>query len=184
MIDAGLDQVSSLLNELRGYAANEPSSPVRVDLHERIDGALLLLRNQLKNRIEVRKDFGDLPQVPCYPVKITQILLNLLLNAAKAIPAEGVITIATRLEDGCAVIDVSDDGVGIPEEHLERIFEFGFTTRLEQGGTGLGLAITREMIRHHRGEISVVSEPGRGTTFTVRLPLDLDHSDGERDCRR
>jgi len=174
VIDAGLVQARNLLDQLRSYAKNERREPVPTDLHERIEGALLLMNGMMKNRIEVRREFGDLPDVVCFPVKVTQIMLNLVSNAARAMPETGVLTVATGIEDGQAIISVADDGEGIAPDDRDRIFEFGFTTHGERGGSGLGLAITSELVSAHEGTIEVDSELGRGTTFTVRLPLDLD----------
>jgi two-component system, NtrC family, sensor kinase len=174
VIDAGLVQARNLLDQLRSYAKNEKHEPIATELHERIDGALLLMHGMLKNRIEVRREFGDLPNVVCFPVKVTQIMLNLLSNAARAMPESGVLTVSTAVEAEHAVIRVADDGEGIAPEVRDRIFEFGFTTHGDRGGSGLGLAITSELVSMHEGTIEVDSELGRGTTFTVRLPLDLD----------
>jgi len=182
VLDAGLEQVAALLQELRGYAAQEPTEPEPSDIHARLDGALLLVRNLLKQNVEVRREYGELPPVPLHPVRFTQIALNLLVNAARAMPDGGVLTVATDRDGGHARIRISDTGVGIPPEIQERIFESGYTTRADDGGTGLGLAITRKLVEEHGGTIDVTSESGRGTTFTVRLPL-APASGGSR-CRR
>lgn len=182
VLDAGMEQVAALLQELRGYAAQEAAEPVPADVNARLDGALLLVHNLLKQNVEVRREYGELPPVPLHPARFTQVALNLLVNAAHAMPDGGVLTVATDRDGDCARVRVTDTGVGIPAEALERIFEFGYTTRAEDGGTGLGLAITRDLVEEHGGAVDVASEPGRGTTFTVRLPL-APTSGGAR-CRR
>ncbi len=174
IIEAGLEQASALIEQLRAFSVRDRGRPEPVDVADRIDGALLMIRNQTKNRIEVRRDFADCPPLVCYPVKLTQILLNLLSNAAQAIPDQGAITVITASDDDHVEIRIADDGTGIPADVRDRIFEFGYTTRTESGGTGLGLAIVAELVSMHHGTIDVESEPGAGTTFSVRLPRDLD----------
>lgn len=171
VLETGLEQVVALLQELRAYAAQEPADPVPVNVNERLDGALLLVHNLLKKNVEVRREYAELPPVPLHPSRFTQIVLNLLVNAARAMPDGGVLTVATARDGDCAVIRVADTGVGIPPENRDRIFETGFTTRADDGGTGLGLPIVRELVEAHGGSIAVASEPGAGAAFTVRLPL-------------
>ncbi|HPF34243.1 MAG TPA: ATP-binding protein [Candidatus Krumholzibacteria bacterium] len=171
VLDTGMEQVAALLQEMRAYATQEAAAPEPVDLHERIDGALVLVHNLLKRSVEVRREYGDLPPVPVHPARFTQILLNLLVNAARAMPDGGVITVRTTREGDHVTVSVADTGVGIPPENLDRIFQFGFTTHGESGGTGLGLPITRDLVEGHGGAIAVRSEPGRGSEFVVTLPL-------------
>ena len=97
--------------------------------------------------------------------------MNLLVNAAHAIQGKGKILIRTRLENECAIIEIGDTGVGIPEENLERIFDPGFTTKQSGIGTGLGLSIVYQIIQDHRGKIEVESKIGQGTTFRLTLPV-------------
>ncbi len=180
VIGTGMEQVSSLLEQLRHYASKEAPHPVATDLHERIDGALLLIRNMTKTKIEIRREFAELPEIIVYPVQFMQIVLNLMTNAVRAMPDGGVLTLTTGLVDGMVQVQVTDTGVGIPAEDLERIFEFGFTTHGDIGGSGLGLPITNEMVLQHCGSLVVESELGQGTTFRLRLPLNLaDRLEGD-----
>jgi signal transduction histidine kinase len=139
-----------------------------------IDAALVILGHELRDRIDVVRDWGDVPPVQCYPQEIGQVFMNLLVNAAQAIDGRGTITIRTRVAGSCAQIEIDDTGSGIAAEHVDRIFEPGFTTKGERVGMGLGLLIARQVIDRHRGRIAVRSEPGRGSTFSVQLPLRLD----------
>lgn len=176
VVTAGMEQVHALLQELRNYAVNETSDPVPSDLHERLDGALLLVRNRLKQNIEVQREYADLPEVPIHPVRFNQVVLNLLINAARAMPDGGVLTVGTEAGDDGVTITIADTGVGIPRENLERIFEYGFTTHAENGGTGLGLAIAKDVVLMHGGDLSVESAPGEGTVFRIRLPWSAPQS--------
>jgi two-component system NtrC family sensor kinase len=102
---------------------------------------------------------------------MNQVFMNLLVNAAHAIEHQGVITVRSWEEDGYVCVTVADTGQGIPEANLNRIFEPFFTTKEVGKGTGLGLSITYDIVKKHNGEITVRSEPGKGTVFTVRIPV-------------
>ena len=158
------------VRNLRNFGRPTTSEPRPVDLHEGIEGTLALLGHELQE-IEVVRDFGELPLVVCHPNRINQVLMNLVHNAAQAMHDGGVLTIRTRAEGDHARIRVADTGRGIPRDVIEEIFEPGFTTKGERIGMGLGLAITLQIVHQHGGDISVESEPGRGTTFDVDLPL-------------
>jgi signal transduction histidine kinase len=153
-----------------------------VDLHEGLDSVLLLLRHQFGGRIEVVREYGDLPDVECYPSQVNQVFLNLLLNACQAIPESGTVTIRSRLDRGRVAVEIIDTGTGIDPELLDRIFEPGFTTKGERSGMGLGLDICRRIIEEQGGTIEVRSTPGTGSTFTVMLPVRCKEprADGER----
>jgi two-component system NtrC family sensor kinase len=110
--------------------------------------------------------------VVCQPQQIGQVVMNLLMNAAHSINGKGLIILAASQVGDTVEISVTDNGCGILPEHLEKIFEPFFTTKEAGRGTGLGLAISHDIIKKHGGEILVVSSPGKGTTFTVRLPID------------
>ena len=170
---AATTRIVTIVDTLRNFARLEEAERKDADLHEGIESTLTLVHHQLKNRIEVVKDFGEIPLIRCYPDNLNQVFMNLLVNAAQAIEGKGKITISTRLlEPGNeVVVEVSDDGKGIERDHLSRIFEPGFTTKGAGVGTGLGLSIVRQIIKDHNGRIDVDSEPGIGTTFRITLPI-------------
>lgn len=167
-----VERMVTLVRNLRNFGRPTTSEPRPVDLHEGIEGTLALLGHEL-SEIEVVRDFGELPPVVCHPNRINQVFMNLVHNASQAMHDDdgGVLTIGTRAEGDHARVRVADTGRGIPRDVIEKIFEPGFTTKGERIGMGLGLAITLQIVHQHGGEISVESEPGRGTTFDVHLPL-------------
>jgi two-component system NtrC family sensor kinase len=177
---AAVDAMSDLVVSARSCWRPDDKVMRCVDLHDGLDSALLLLRHQFKNRIEVVREYGDLPEVECYPSQVNQVFINLLLNASQAIPERGTITIRSYIRDGRVAIEISDTGSGIPAEHLDRIFDAGFTTKRESG-MGLGLNICREIVEQQGGAIEVQSTVGKGSTFTVLLPVRSRKGTGAQD---
>lgn len=176
--DLAMKRVRELVTSLRSFGRPDRAEIDTVDLREGLDTAITLLRHELGERITVTREYGEIPPIQCYPQQLNQVFMNLLLNGIQAIQGPGSIIVRTeRTPDGVAV-SVTDSGVGMGPEQLERIFEPGFTTKGLRVGMGLGLAITRQSVDRHGGFIDVRSEPGQGTTFTVRLPLVLPHADG------
>lgn len=177
VIDHGTERVMDIVTRLRSFARLDEAELKSVDIHSGLEDTLVLIHNEIKHHITVVKDYGDIPPVSCYPSQLNQVFLNLLINASQAIRVHkerGTITIKTERRGERAVIRISDDGVGIPEENLRRIFDPGFTTKGVGIGTGLGLSICYQIIQNHHGDIKVDSTPGQGTTFTVDIPLDLE----------
>ena len=130
-----------------------------------------IIWNKLKYKVDVIREYADIPQLPCYPQQIGQVFMNLLINAAQAIGERGKITIKTYQKEKDIFIEIVDTGSGIPEEILPKIFDPFFTTKSVGKGTGLGLSLAYNIIQKHNGEITVKSKVGEGTTFTVRLPI-------------
>jgi two-component system, NtrC family, sensor kinase len=168
-----VERMVQLVTNLRNFGRLDAAEIDFVDLHSGLESTLALLRHQLGERITVQREYGELPRVQCYPTQINQLFMNLLLNAVQAIPDHGTITVRTYPADGAAAVEISDTGVGIPPENLERIFEPGFSTKGSRVSMGLGLLICRTIVDRHRGRLSVKSQPGDGTTFTVVLPTRL-----------
>ncbi|MFC1489710.1 response regulator [Candidatus Latescibacterota bacterium] len=165
------DRIVKIVNSLRSFARLDQAEKDTVDIHEGIESTLTLVHHELKGRIEVHKDFGDLPLISCYPNRINQVFMNILVNAGHSIPEKGDIYIKTFTKDDKAVIEISDTGNGISKENLNRIFDPGFTTKSKGIGTGLGLSIVYQIIEDHNGSIEVESEIGKGSMFRIILPI-------------
>ncbi len=174
VIENGTERVTTIVRRLRSFARLDESDLKTVDVHDGIEDTLTLIHHEIKNRIEVVREFGDIPQIACFPGQLNQVFLNLLNNARQAIDGKGTIRIATSREDGKIAIRITDSGRGIAPENLEKVFDPGFTTKGVGVGTGLGLSICYQIIQDHRGEILAESRLGKGTTFTIILPMNLD----------
>ncbi len=167
----GADRIKNIVGNLKGFARVEDAETKSININECLDATLNIVWNELKYKCTLHKEYGDLPPTLCYPQQVSQVFVNLLVNAAQAIEKQGEITISTRNNNGTNFITISDTGSGIPEEKLKRIFEPFFTTKEVGKGTGLGLSIAYDIIKKHSGSISVESEPGKGTTFNIELPV-------------
>lgn len=171
-----VDLITDLVASARRLWHTDEATKRTVDLHRLLDSTLLLLGHELKHRIEVVKEYGDVPAVECYVGQLNQVLMNLILNASQAISEKGTITIRTYSSNGYAVIEIRDTGPGIAPDNLERIFDVGFTTKPTKSGMGLGLGISRDIIERQGGRIEVESTHGEGATFRVLLPLAAESS--------
>jgi len=166
-------RIVTIVDSLRNFARLEEAERKDADIHEGIESTLTLVHHQMKNRIEIVKEFGKVPMIRCYPNQLNQVFMNLIVNAAQAIDEKGKIVVSTRHshEDDAVVVEITDNGRGIEPEHLQRIFDPGFTTKGAGVGTGLGLSIVYQIVKDHSGKVDVESEPGKGTTFRVVLPI-------------
>ena len=174
VIATGTERVTEIVHSLRSFARLDEAEMKEANLHEGIETTLTLVHHDFKNRIEVVREYGDIPTMICFPSRLNQVFLNVLVNAEQAIEGKGKIGISTRLIDNEIEIAISDTGKGIPRENLARVFDPGFTTKGVGVGTGLGLSICYQIIQDHKGSIRAESEVGKGTTFTIRLPLSMD----------
>lgn len=165
-----IKRINELAKSLKNFARLDEAEFQEADIHEGIKNTLMLINHEIKDRIEVIKDFGEIPNIKCYPNQLNQVFMNILINAAQSIEGEGKITITTGHSAPNIVITISDTGSGIPKENLKKIFDPGFTTKSVGVGTGLGLSIVYRIIQKHNGKISVESQVGRGTTFRIELP--------------
>ena len=181
----GLERIGDLVLKLRTFSRLDQGERAIVDVEESIESVIILLQYRLRDRIQVKRSYGKVKMLPCYPGPLNQVLMNLLSNAIDAIDAaggEGEIAIATKKDGPMFVISVSDTGSGIPDAVRERIFEPFFTTKPVGQGTGLGLSISYGIIREHGGEMEARSIEGKGTQMIVKIPLDpgRETSEGRR----
>ena len=188
----GVERIRQISVSLRTFSRTDSTSKLETNLHEGIDSALLILKYRLKGNdkvspIEVIKNYGDLPLVPCYPGQINQVFTNIIANAIdaledadlkrnveeiKANPSQ--IRICTEVDpsQNSAIIRIKDNGLGMSKEIREKIFDYLFTTKPSEKGTGLGLSISYQIIvEQHQGQLSCVSQEGLGTEFMIKIPL-------------
>lgn len=170
----GLQRMQEIIREYHKLADQKAYG----DINQLIESALRLLQNEVNNKVEIVREFRRVPLVFCFPLKLSQALYNLLLNAIEAIPTRGRVTISTRQTDATESeskkigITISDTGAGIPEAQLSQLFDPCFTTKPAGQGSGLGLAIVWDIIELHAGEIHIESAVGVGTTVRVLLPVE------------
>ncbi|MBI5444578.1 MAG: response regulator [Deltaproteobacteria bacterium] len=173
-----LDRSLFVVNSLLDFSRANRSRMAPGDLGKGIADTVAILEPRIRDKLELRTSCGVTAPVECKIEEINQIVMNLVLNAHEAIPERGNVSIRTEQADGFVEIRVSDDGPGIPEEHVEKIFLPFFTTKEKSGNSGLGLSIVHNIVKAHHGTVRVESEVGRGTCFTIRLPNKQPSSDG------
>jgi PAS domain S-box-containing protein len=171
-IGQGSGRISEIVGALKSYSYLGQAPVQAVDVHEGLDNTLVILRNKLKHGIEIsRKYGGDVPRISAFGGELNQVWTNLIDNAADAMDGQGHIEIRTRRDGDCVLVEIEDDGPGIPRQIQHHVFDPFFTTKEPGKGTGLGLSTTYSIITEkHHGKIALRSEPGR-TCFSVRLPI-------------
>lgn len=167
----GANRTAEIVKGLRNFTRLDEHDRKLFNVEEGLDSTLVILNNHLKNRVDVIKYYGKVPDLVGLPGQLNQVFMNLIYNAADAIPEKGKIEIKTWVEDESIKISITDNGKGMSEEVRSRIFEPFYTTKDVGKGTGLGLSISFGIIEKHNGQIEVVSKEGFGTTFTITLPL-------------
>jgi PAS domain S-box-containing protein len=166
------ERIVETVQALKNFARLDESDRKRADLHDGIDSTLTLLRHELRHGVELEKQYGEIPELECWPNQLNQVFMNVLVNAVQAMDGKGTITIMTEVDGDDIVIRFRDSGKGIPPEDLKRVFDPGFTRKGVGVGTGLGLSITYQIVEKHGGAINIDSEVGVGTTVTLRIPVE------------
>src|SRR5450830_639414 len=167
----GLNRVKRIVQDLKDFSRVDHDEWAEADINQGLDSTLNVVRNEVKYKAEVIKNFAALPRVKCLAAQINQVFMNLIVNAAQAIQEKGRIVLQTELRNGWVVVSVSDTGCGMSEDVKNRIFEPFYTTKPVGQGTGLGLSLSYSIVQKHGGRIEVESSPGAGTRFTVHLPI-------------
>ncbi len=167
----GIERVRRIVRDLKTFSHVDSTEWQFVNLNDCLDSTINLAGNEIGQKVQVIRQYGRIPDIECLPSEINQVLLNLLLNAVQAVDTRGTITVRSGGEDGKVWVEVADTGCGIPPENLKHIYDPFFTTKPVGTGTGLGLSITYGIVRKHGGRIDVQSEPAKGTTFRVALPI-------------
>lgn len=175
-VESGAKRTAEIVKGLRIFSRLDKDVLHTADVHELIEATLIILKDQYKYRIEVKKDYQAIRQIECYPGKLNQVFMNILSNAVHAIEDKGYIYISTTTklsegDDHMIVVSIRDTGGGMSKEIQEQIFEPFYTTKDVGKGTGLGLSISKDIIEKHHGTIDVKSELGEGTSFLITLPI-------------
>ena len=167
----GIMRVTEIIKSLKTFARNDSPDKVLSDINEGLSATLVMAQNELKYHCDINVELGTVPATLMFPSKINQVLMNLLLNAGQAIEDKGTISVSTGVSGDNIVVKIADDGMGIPEEKLAQIFMPFYTSKPVGKGTGLGLAISHRIIEQHDGKIEVESTVGKGSCFTIYLPI-------------
>lgn len=167
----GTDRIKKIVQDLKDFAHPGEDKPKYANINKCIESTLNIVWNEIKYKAQVLKDYGNIPEILCFPQQLNQVFANLFVNAAQAIDSEGKISIKTGLSDENIEITVSDTGTGISHENIPKVFDPFFTTKDVGKGTGLGLNVAYNIIKKHNGEITVDSKKGHGTTFNIVLPV-------------
>ncbi len=170
----GLHQMRELVENLRDFTRLDRAKIAQFDINKGLHTVVYIAKSVIPNRIEVIEDYGQVPVMECNPSQLNQVFLNLINNAAQAIPGDGKVTVRSVLDGQRIRIDISDTGDGIPAHVQPHIFDTYYTTKPAGEGTGLGLPIVKSIVTEHGGDVTFTTQPGAGTTFSVYLPISLD----------
>ncbi len=168
----GLERVEKIVRDLKDFSHLDAPEWQLADVHQVLESTLNVVAHELKYKVELFKEYAELPRIRCLPFQVNQVFMNLLINAVHAIEHHGRITIRTGADDSHVWVAITDTGKGMEPATVKRIFEPFFTTKPVGVGTGLGLSVSWNIVQTHGGRIDVLSECGVGTTFTVHLPID------------
>ncbi len=170
----GVERVGKIVRDLKGFSRADEAELKLANVEECLESAINIAWNEIKYKATLTRDFAELPVILCYPGQLSQVFVNMLVNAAQAIDGQGTIDVTTWQEGDHVLIRINDSGCGISKENCQRIFDPFFTTKEVGKGTGLGLSITYDIIKKHQGEIHVASLEGEGTSFTIKLPVQMN----------
>lgn len=165
------ERIARIVRTLRSFARLDEAEYQVVRVEEGIESTIALMRHQVPDEVEIATRFTDTPPIHCSPGELNQIFMGLIRNAISAIEHEGCVTIATTVDNQEVTVSISDTGVGIPRDRLDRIFEIGFTSTRDRVKMGTGLTTAYRVVSEHGGVINIESEVGEGTTVEIRLPV-------------
>ena len=168
----GTNRIKKIVTDLKDFAHPGEDIIQTLDINSGLESALNVVNNEIKYKATVLREFEDIPAVKGYPQQLNQVFMNILVNAAQSIEKKGEIVVKTRQVDNQVEIIISDTGCGIAKENLQKIFDPFFTTKDVGKGTGLGMNIAYNIVKKHHGTIDVSSELGKGTVFSIKIPVD------------
>jgi len=167
----GADRVKSIIQDLKYFSRIDEEEYKLADINAGLNSTINIVWNELKYKATLKKEYGAIPITKCNLSQLNQVFMNILVNAAHAIEKQGEIIIKTWSENSYINISIADTGCGIPKDKIDRVFEPFVTTKEVGKGTGLGLSIAYDIVKRHNGCIDVESAVGKGTTFTVKIPI-------------
>ena len=173
----GADRAKNIIQDLKSFSRTGEAAITDVDIVSEIDTTLNILHNKIKHKVTIHKDYIDyVPKIEAFGGQLNQVFMNILDNAIGAIKQTGDVWIRIKTDEMYKklIIEVEDNGEGMDADVLAKVFDPFFTTKPVGQGTGLGMSITHKIIKNHQGEVDVVSTKGKGTKFTVTLPINLD----------
>lgn len=168
-------RIQEIVASLRSFVRLDEAEYLTVDLHEGIESSLTLLGSDMLHRIEIVKDYGELPEVTCIPGQVNQVFYNILRNSVEAIDNRGAITICTRSLGDKVSVTIRDTGRGIAQSRLSQIYDVGWAASTERVRMGSGIMTAYNIVRAHKGEFTIESELGKGTLVTIVLPVTQQH---------
>ncbi len=164
-------RMADVVASLKNFARLDEADVQRTDIRRGLDSTLALITDETKRNARVVKDYGDVPDIECRPRELNQVFMTLFMNAFQAMGGEGTLSVRVASSDDRVTVTVSDTGTGMDEERLKTLFHIGFGTKGGRMGMGLGLPTAKSIVERHHGTLSVMSEPGVGTTFSISLPV-------------
>lgn len=171
---SGAVRVQDIVRDLNAFSRDEGTDQrTKCDLNKCIEGSIKLVWNEIKLKCKIHRHYGDIPDIYCYLTQVTQVFINIIMNAVHEMGTEGELEIRTRVEKTNIRVEFIDTGPGIDEDNLVKLFDPFFTTKAVGMGTGLGLYVSHGLIQKHRGAIWAENEPGKGAKIIITLPIDM-----------
>lgn len=170
---SGVERIEEIIVNLSDFARAEGDDRVQCDINELLENTIKLVWNEIKYKCEIERDFGDLPMLWGRPGQLRQVFVNIIVNAAQAIETKGVLQLRTRADEDNVLVDIIDDGPGMDEETLNKLFDPFYTTKDVGSGTGLGLYVSHGIVTNHLGTLSAKNNDADGACFTVTLPIEV-----------
>ncbi len=167
----GADRVKKIVQDMKTFSRIDEAEFKAADINAGLESTINIIWSELKYKAVLKREFGNIPSTVCNAGQLNQVFMNILVNASQAIETQGEITVKTWSDGNNIYIAISDTGAGIPADKMHRIFEPFFTTKEVGKGTGLGLSIAYDIVKKHKGELQVQSDVGKGTSFTIAIPI-------------
>lgn len=176
IVSSASKRIIEVVTNLKSFIRLDDAKFAKTDIHEALNTTLTLLRHEMEDRVRIDKQYGDIPEIRCYPAELNQVFMTLLRKAAQAIEKKGTITIETSSDENNVYVHILDTGKGIPQDKIKTLFDLNFTTKDARVAMDMGLVNAYNIIQNHKGELKVESEVEKGSTFTIILPVDLNET--------